>query len=123
MSSFLAQLEQWTAKTERTLQTVFVASCADAKDSIQNGSALTGSPGQPVDEGELKASWELNFESPTVAVISTNTPYAESNEDGIARPDGGAYVQRSTVGGRWSLRKTILGWPRIVDASVARLVK
>ena len=126
MSSFLDDLTRFTAKTERTLQDGFVASCADAKDSIVNGSAVTGAPGQVVaDEhgGQLKGSWQLRFESPTVAVIETACPWAPQNEDGIARPGGGPYVQRSATGGRWSVRKTIIGWPRIVEAAFARIVK
>jgi hypothetical protein len=132
--SFADDLARFQAKTANTLNLVFVGAVADAHSSIQVGSAVTGSPGQPVGQygpgyhpgetgGELRASWNIKMESPTVALISTNRPYAESNEDGIARPGGGGYTLRSTVGGRWSVKYTIAGFGRIVDAVVARVAR
>jgi len=113
--------KQFATKVQTLVPAVFVASAAHAHRSVQEGSPDTGSKGQPVDEGNLRASIQLEFPSRTEALISTNVGYAESNEDGIARPGGGPYIQRSSVGGRWSFALTIAGIQRIVDVEAARL--
>src|ERR1035437_9572971 len=74
-----------------------------AAESIINGSAVTGSPGQPVESDELRLSWKTEKLTPTHATITTDIPYAQSNEDGIARPGLGEYRLLSPVGGRWSI--------------------
>lgn len=124
--SFADDLTRFTVKVEGVTQDVFVNVVAATKSSITDGSPVTGSPGQPVGQygpgyhqgkvgGELKASYHAEFETPTSALISTHEPYAEQNEDGIARPGGGSYTQRSTVGGRHSVALTIAGFQRLVD--------
>lgn len=131
MTGFADLLREFTAKTERVSQTVFVNSAAAALDSIQNGSQLTGAPGQPVGQygpgyhpgkvgGELKASWQLEFPSSDEALIATNSPYAVQNEYGISAT-GGPYTQRSTVGGRHSVELTVSGFDKIVDAEAAKV--
>jgi phage gpG-like protein len=122
--SFADDIKRFNRKVERLAQEVFVGVVAEAKTSIVEGSPLTGAPGQVVaDEhgGNLRGSWQTEFEDPNTAIISTNVPYAESNEDGIARPGGGPYVQRSAVGGRWSLALTRMGIQRIVDDVATKL--
>ena len=121
MGQFSDTVKRFAARVTVDTQAVFVGTVADAKSSIQHGSTITGAPGQPVDEGGLIVSFQVEFTSPTSARISTNLPYAESNEDGIARPGGGPYIQRSPVGGRHSIAKTIDGLPLIVDDNVKRL--
>lgn len=91
-----------------------------AAESIVNGSAITGAPGQPVEEDVLRKSWVTDKLSPTHATVTTDNPYAESNEDGIARPGMGPYRLLSPTGGRWSISKTVAGWGRIVDAAIAK---
>lgn len=90
-----------------------------AEESIVNGSAVTGSSGQPVEDDVLRKSWVKTKLSPTHATVLTDCVYAESNEDGIARPGMGAYVLRSPVGGRFSIEKTVAGWGNIVEAALA----
>jgi hypothetical protein len=119
--SFSDDVKRFGVKVTAVTKDVFVNVASAAKDSIVNGSPVTGAPGQPVDTGALKNSWQLEFMSPTEARISTNIAYAESNEDGIARPGGGPYVQRSPVGGRWSVRLTVLGMPNLVAAETAKV--
>jgi hypothetical protein len=99
---------------------LFPAVCAEAMRSIVEGSELTGSPGQPVDTGVLRASWQLRFESPTVALLSTNLVYAPYNEDGVTE-DGTPYRQLSPVGGRHSVKHTIAGMPNIIRHEAERL--
>jgi hypothetical protein len=125
--SFADDLQRFTAKVETRSQAVFLGTVTAAYESITDGS-----PGQPVGQygpgyhegdvgGELKASWQTHFLSPTVAEIVTNSPYAKQNEDGIARPGGGSYEQRSTVGGRHSVALTHAGIQRIVDAETKKV--
>ena len=124
--TFADDLRAFSTKTPRVAQEVFVGSVAEAHNSIVFGSGLTGAPGQVVADiggGNLRNSWQTRFEGKDAAVISTNVPYAESNEDGIARPNGGPYRQLSAIGGRWSVKLTIVGWPRIVAAVTARLAR
>lgn len=99
---------------------LFVNVCSAAKFSITDGSPLTGAPGQPVDTGALKASWQLEFESPTRALISTDKEYAEGIEDGIG-PHGPITI-RSPVGGTHSVALTVAGIDRIVEDETLKLV-
>jgi hypothetical protein len=132
MASFADDLQRFTAKVETRSQAVFLGTVTAAYESITDGSALTGSPGQPVGQygpgyhegevgGELKASWQPHFISPTVAEIVTNSPYAKQNEDGIARPSGGEYRHLSTVGGRFSVMKTAGAIQKIVDVETKKV--
>ena len=121
--SFLDDIKRFNVKAENLTQEVFVGAVAEVKNSIQFGSPLTGSPGQPVDENILLPSWEAEFEDPNTALVSTSVPWAEQNEDGIARPGGGPYVQRSAVGGRWSVALTKAGFQNIVDDVAKRLAE
>ena len=124
---FLSEIQAHNAKVELDLlPAVFVGVVAETKNSIQFGSPLTGAPGQVVaDEngGALRASWQSEFEDANNAIISTSSPYAPQNEDGIARPGGGPYVQRSATGGRWNVALTRMGWQRIVDDVAAKLTE
>jgi hypothetical protein len=118
--SFADDLQRFTAKVETRTRDVFVNVAAHVLTSVRDGSPVTGAPGQPVDTGNLKASWQLRFDSPTSAEVSTNVEYAPQNEDGIARPGGGQYTQKSPVGGRFSVAITAAGIQKILDAEVVK---
>lgn len=122
-NSFARDLQRFSVTIETRSQAAFVETVAEAKRSIQEGSEITGAPGQPVDDFNLRPSWYVRFLSPLEALIATNVVYAESNEDGIARPGGGPYIQRSAVGGRWSVAKTRAGLQRIADVVARRLME
>lgn len=122
--SFRDDMQRINAQVRADTQAIFLGVCVEAKNSIVFGSPLTGAPGQVVadkDGGELRASWQLSFESPTSAVISTKSNHAPQNEDGIARPGGGPYIQRAAVGGRHGVALTITNLDRIVAAETAKL--
>lgn len=109
MSAFDDALKRFAVKVETQSQAVFVNVASAVQHSITDGSAVTGAPGQPVDTGNLKASWHLEFETPTSALISTNVEYApiiEYNERGA--------TLRSKVGGFHSVALTRAGLPLIV---------
>lgn len=122
MSDFRETTNRIAAKIKARSQAVFANTASRALAGIQFGDPLTGSPGQPVRDSILLNSWQLQFESPTAALISTNVQWARQNEDGIARPGGGPYIQRSAVGGRHSVKLTIAGLDKIVEAETLKAV-
>lgn len=128
--SFAADIQRFQVKVEAKLPAVFANIASALHESIVEGSPLTGSPGQPVGQygpgyhphevgGDLKNSWQLEFTSPTEALISSNSDHAPPNEYGVT-VDGRPYMQRSTVGGRHSRALTIAGAQRIVDDEVRK---
>ncbi len=115
--SFESDIERFIAKVERRRHEVFVNVATETLRSVQEGHPVTGAPGQPVDTGVLKASWHLEFESATTALISTNVIYAPNIEDLIG-PYGPIQI-RSPVGGGHSVKLTRANFPRLVN-TVAR---
>ena len=109
--SFERDVLRFADKAGQRASAVFVNVAAAVKDSVVYGSPVTGSPGQPVDTGNLRSSFQVTFDSPTVARISTNVEYAPLIEDNIR----GARL-RSTVGGFHSAKQTIAGFPRLQEA-------
>ena len=93
----------------------------EAQRSIVEGSELTGAPGQPVDTGFLKGSFQRFYDSPTKQTIATNVVYAPAIEDGVGQH--GALTLRSKVGGFHSISLTYVGLQRILDAVTARRKK
>lgn len=86
--------------------------------SIQTGSSVTGAPGQPVDTGALRLSWQRWYASPTHQIIATNILYAPAIEDGIGRY--GPLTLRSQVGGFHSVKLTIAAFHRLVATETAK---
>jgi hypothetical protein len=73
-------------------------------DSIVNGSAETGSPGQPRDLREPGA-WKITY-GKGFARIFTKDKSARSVEEGISRKYGGPITLKSDIGGFHSLKHT-----------------
>jgi len=132
--SFDAEVRAFVLKTEAVTKNVLVDVAVAVKGSIVDGSVITGAPGQPVDTGALRASWILSYPSATMAEISTNLVYAPIIEDGVRslrgkRGDAGvskggstlALTLRSQVGGWHSVRYTVAGFQRLVEAVVAKV--
>jgi hypothetical protein len=119
--SFSDQVRSFALKVDGQARDVFVGTVAAAAASITDGSALTGAPGQPVDTGALKASWQTVFETPTSAVIGTNLVYAPLIEDGISGKTGQPLTLRSQVGGFHSVALTVLNFDRIVADEAAKV--
>jgi hypothetical protein len=115
---FALQVEAWD-------KDVFDKVGQIALDSIVTGSPITGAPGQPVDTGVLKASWDRHYEDANTQLISSGgsddkaAKYNMQNETGIALPGGGPYIQKSAVGGRHSVALTVAGFDKIVAAAVS----
>jgi phage gpG-like protein len=121
MSGWDAGLQRFTVKMGSLAKNLLPAVAATAHASIVDGSPLTGSPGQPVDTGNLKSSWVLGFPAPDVAEITTNVVYAPHNEYGVTE-NGRPYTQRSPVGGRYSVALTRTAMQRIVDHEAQKLM-
>jgi hypothetical protein len=100
--SFSGDLTRFVSKTERRTQDVFTTFVVLAHESIQTGSPITGAPGQPVDTGNLRNSWGIEFETPTQALISSPVEYApfvEDNVRGVTFRVGGPHSQKLTIAG------------------------
>jgi hypothetical protein len=119
MSGFGDQVRSFGLTVTTRNQRVFVNTAAAVQNSITNGSPITGSPGQPVQTGHLKASWQLTFPSQQEALISTNTVYAPQIEDGISWR-GTPLTLRSAVGGFHSVKLTVLNFDRLVAAEAQK---
>jgi len=111
--TFDADLDRFAALLKAREKAVFVNTVATVKDSIQNGSAITGAPGQPVDTGNLRASWEASFESAQVATIATNVEYAPVIEDNLR---GVTFHNH----GPHSVKLTVAGFQKIVASEVVK---
>lgn len=118
--TFSGDLNRFRAKLSTRERDIFVGSVAEAHRSIVSGSEITGSEGQPVDTGTLRNSWQTIFEGPHVALIATNLDYALPIEAGTTH--GRKMTLRSQVGGFHSVKKTIAGMRRIVEAVRQRVV-
>ena len=117
--SFESDLAKFGDKLERRAKRVFIDAATEVHRSVQTGSVITGAPGQPVQTGALRASWQLTFPAPNEAHVVTAMVYAPVIEDAIGR--FGALVLRSSVGGFHSVKITRAGWHRIVDAVRQRM--
>lgn len=112
--SWVGAIKTWTRKVDARSQAFFTGVVDKTHESIQLGSVITGSPGQPVRRGTLRNSWIKSFASPTLAEITTNLVYAPDIEDGMR--NGKPLVLRSQVGGFHSVALTRAGFDRIVAA-------
>ena len=115
---FRDELRQFTETVKTREQAVFTGVVDECHRSIVEGSELTGAPGQPVDTGNLKASWQKTYETESSATIATNVGYTPFIEDG--GNSRGEFRLRSEVGGFHSLALTIAGFDRIVDTVTAQ---
>lgn len=117
--SFADDIKRFNVKVEQLVDQAFVNVASAAHESIVNGSPVTGAPGQPVDTGNLRASWHLEFPSKESAVISTNVEYAPYVEAGVAGKGGRpAHYQNH---GPHSVAHTIARIQPLVDHEVRKL--
>jgi hypothetical protein len=120
--SFGGQLRDWGDKAKRREGAVFHTAVFTAHKSITVGSPLTGAPGQPVDTGRLRNSWQIVILSPREVRILTSMKYARSIEDGLSYAHAGKPLTlRSQVGGFHSLKLTVANWNRIVEDANRRV--
>jgi hypothetical protein len=114
VSGFTDTCTAWAEKAKRRLRLVAEGSVRAARDSIVDGSALTGAPGQPDRSGELVESW-IEEIGPTSGRVVTEEPYAPVIEAGVER---GSPIVYASGGGAHSVKLTIAAFPRIVQDQV-----
>lgn len=119
--SFEGELQRWTERVQSQSRDVFVRTVMAAHASIVEGSPVSGAPGQPVDTGNLKGSWQVTIEG-NVGRIVTNVIYAPQIEHGISWR-GKPLVLRSQVGGFHSVALTRAGFPRLVEQVTAEVAR
>jgi hypothetical protein len=115
---FSDDVKRWTQKAEAQQRQVFVGTVLAVHESIVQGSPITGAPGQPVDTGALKSSWQADVQG-DVGVVATNVVYAPVIEDGVG--PHGPLTLRSEVGGFHSVALTRAGFERLVEDQVQKL--
>lgn len=118
--TFSGDLERFAKKTITNSNAVFLGVGDECLRSIVEGSEITGAPGQQVDTGALKSSWQRWFPSPTEQRIATDAPYALQEEDGISYL-GKPITRHSAVGGPHSTKLTVAGFPAILRIVAARV--
>ncbi|HUT58417.1 MAG TPA: hypothetical protein VNA25_11285 [Phycisphaerae bacterium] len=100
---------------------LFVRVAEKMQESLVFGSDVTASPGQPQQTGDLRRSWQLTFPEEWHARSASGLEYAPAIEEGIG--PYGKLTLRSVVGGFHSRALTRTGFQRLVDASVAEVLK
>lgn len=121
VEAFRSGLRDFGVKVQAETLEIFAEFVTLTHESVVAGSALTGSPGQPVDTGNLRRSWQINWQGPAQADISTNLPYAPSIEDGVSYAHGGTPMTlRSPTGGFHSVAVTMAGADRLLDEAKRR---
>lgn len=117
--SFADQLQRFAKKAEKNEQATFVGTVVELRDSIKNGSELTGAPAMPVAPGQfarsgaLRDSVTVSYSDPNNAVIYTTSPYAEDVENN-------AKGHQFNVGGPHGWKLTAAAAPRVVEAVAKR---
>ena len=123
MTGFADQMRAINVTIVTRFRDVFHGVATETLRSIQDGSALTGAPGSPVDTDNLKTSWNLSYEDRDTALVATNVEYAPAVEDGIGPHGPVTYGAKNGVGGSHSVRLTAAGMQRIVDAEVEKVAR
>lgn len=128
---FQRQLDAFKQKVAQRAGDVFYGTATALQESIVEGSATTAAPGQPVDLGALKGSWQLTYPEAYLARTATGLEYAKAIEEGqqppYTRADGtvvspSAMTLRSEVGGFHSVKLTRAGFRPLVRAVVTEVV-
>lgn len=122
--AFASDVAEFQEKVRRRAQAVRHTAVFLAHESITKGSELTGSPGQPVQFGALRQSYQIEILSPTMSRIASALKYARSIEDLLSYAHGGTPITiRSKVGGGHSIKLTVANWTRIVEEANRRVDK
>ena len=119
--SFADDTRVFAEKMDVRLRGVFVGSVLGVNDSVVHGSPTTGAPGQPVDTGALRASWQVTFPTDLVGEIATNVEYAPAVEDGVG--PHGPMTLKSQVGGFHSVKLTRAAFDRVVEDATRTVVR
>ena len=120
MIRFSDQLDAVMETLRQRQRDVFLGTAEALQQSMVEGSAVTGSPGQPVDTSALKGSWQETFPGEWQWQTTTNVVYAPGIEEGEG--PHGPMTLRSEVGGFHSRKLTVAGFDDLVDSVVREVV-
>ena len=120
--SFGAQVRGWTVQVRAENRAAVEDIVREVHRSVQSGSELTNSPGQPVDTGKLRQSIQTMWESVYSAIVGVWDPEVKGYAAGIENQIGphGPLKLRSKVGGFHSFKRTASAFDRLVAAVLAR---
>lgn len=116
--SFDGDLKLFADKVLTRHKQVFVGSVQHVHTSVVDGSPVTGAPGQPVDTGNLRASWQQTYPAEYIGEVYTNVEYAPAIEEGVG--PHGPMTLRSPTGGFHSVALTRAAWQQVVDDEVRK---
>lgn len=123
--SFSDDVRKFADDFRRKHDAVFAGVVTEVHRSIVEGSQITGAPGQPVDTGHLRQSWNISFPDPHTAIVSTNVEYAliiEQNLRGAKVSSKDKYGKpKPKIGGFHSVALTFMGFDKIVEHVVRRI--
>lgn len=145
--SYAEDVRRFVERVKTRTQDVVTASALKVHESIVAGSALTGAPGQPVDTGNLRASWIVAFDTaptyppprpksttgrtdasppppspPQGEIGKTYSATVSTNTEYAPYIEEGLRATRSAVGGPGSVKLTRAAWSRIVETAVKEQV-
>jgi hypothetical protein len=111
--SFSEQLEMFASHVDRRNADLFHAVVFAAHESITLGSLITGAPGQPVQAGALRNSYQMSWDSQWTARVASALRYAWNIENAIRGST--TLTRRSKVGGFHSIALTVDGFTSLVE--------
>lgn len=125
---WVSHLPEFARELEQTERFVFRYVVELSAESVINGSALTGAPGQPADLRDADPSsgkdWQIVYGADNSAVIGNADKSARSVEDGISYRWGTALTRlHSDVGGFHSVALTHANADKIIVEVVRRVRK
>lgn len=112
--SWESDIERFIGEAESRTKRTFAGVAGRMHESIVDGRPETTAPGQPVDTGNLRDSWQVRFPENMVAVMSTHVKYAVPIEE-LDTP------LVSKVGGHHSVKLTRINFQKLVAKVVADL--
>lgn len=130
MGDWEKKIDAFENKINKRSKEIFQRTAFTLRDSVVQGSPITGAPGQPVDTNFLRSSWQLTFPASFLARLVTNVAYAPAIEEntpfaydpsGVDRPEDfapGPIVGVSETGGPHSVKLTRAGYQKIVNKIV-----
>ena len=118
--TFQGDIARFSSKVYRRQVVIFLDVANAILRSIKEGDPITGSPGQPVQSSDLKNSWQPFHMEPFLSQISTPMEYARPIEEGMSR--GKKMTLRSEVGGFHSVKITRVGFQKLVNEVVRKVV-
>jgi hypothetical protein len=114
------QIDAIITMMRKRQERLFMRTTEKMHESIVWGSPLTGAPGQPVDTGDLKRSWQLTFPGSWLSRSASGLEYAPGIEAGMGK--NGSLTLRSAVGGFHSRKLTRAGFQKLVNVSVIEIL-